>query len=743
MNSEEFHLKRTAGPLDDKLYKARPSGSLEYSDVFLNRRLGIVFNYSNSSIYNEFQQFSMTTVNRTTTATDTRVAVPQTLTFTDGPKISDRETFTFRADYKLTPTFSFGVNTTVSKYHAYWDNRQFRFVTSTNNTTAGTGRQTVVGEDPMVSLTAASATGASLTLTGDGADKFTDSISIMPSFDWKPTKNLTIEGRFGWSESDNQYRALSEGKARSVAVNALGNIQYTARRSSVDSGDWVITQTGGLDWGNAANYLNPRVTEEGRSDFNEVYTGGIDATWKKPLFGLPAFLKAGVRSREDYRKFTDRRNWLSYSYVGPGGGPTGSFGAIPLTDPIDLSGLNSSFASLSGLPPGFADRSLAANLYNENPTQWIPNTAAQTPDNYYSAFIANNRNIKETVNAAYLMANIQLRKLQVQAGLRYEKTTDLLTPPTRRTTQELTAAGHAFSAATGRATTIPGLIYQFQSLPDYDKETEYDQLFTSAALKYTITPNLIAQVGVHEAIRRPELTVLSGVTTYNETALIIGAPNPGLKPEESVNVSARLAYYLPTNGIVSVGVYQINVDGLFIDFDRAPGTWADEFPDIDPIQYAAYTVRSRVNSESTRRMRGAEVEYRQALNFLPGFLKSSHVNASYSRSYADVRRGGVAPHQIKLGANVRYKRLMVGVNANWTDDTDWTNTANSIQYRGARVLTDVSASYVINRWATLSVAGRDVGNIGQELYEFRNGREELVRKDIYGSMWTFSVKGTF
>lgn len=741
-NSEEFHLNRTTGPTNEKTFKTRPSGSIEYSDVFLNRRLGIVFNYSNSSIYNEFQQFSMTTVNRTTTATDTRVSVPQTLTFTDGPKISDRETITFRADYRLSPTFTFGVNTTFAKYHAYWDNRQFRFVTSTNNTTAGTGRQTVAGDDPMVSFTT-TGTGASLTLTGDGADKFTDTVSVLPSFDWKPTKNFTVEGRFGWSESDNQYRALSEGKARSVAVNALSGIGYTASRSSVDSGDWVFKQTSGLDWGNAANYLNPRVTEEGRSDLNEVYTGGIDATWKKPVFGLPAFLKFGVKSREDYRKFTDRRNWLSYSYIGPGGGSTGSFAAIPTVDPIDLSGLNSYFTSLSGLPPAFADRSLAADLYNSNPEYWIPNAAAQTPDNYYSSFIANNRSIKETVNAAYLMGNVTVKKLQLQAGVRYEKTIDELAQPTRRTLQELAAAGYAYNANTGRATTIPGLQYQFQSLPGFTKETDYDHVFMSAAAKYSITPNLIAQVGVHEAIRRPQLTVLSGVTTYNESSLIITAPNPGLNPEESLNVSTKLSYYLPNSGTISVGAFQIEVDRLFVEQDRAPGTWFEEFPEIDPDQYGDYTVRSIVNSEQKRRFRGMEVEYRQNLTFLPTAFKRSTVYFNYLRNYADVRRGGLSPHQVKVGGSLNYKRFTLGANANWTDDTPWTNTAGSIQYRGARTLVDANASYALNRWATLVVSARDLGNIGQELFEFRNGREELIRKDIYGTLWTFSVRGSF
>ncbi|WP_438479223.1 carboxypeptidase regulatory-like domain-containing protein [Oleiharenicola lentus] len=734
-NSEEFHFDKTPGPRSGESYKILPNVSFEYSDVFLNRSLGFVLTYNRSSVYNEFMQYAMSTVNRTTTATDPRPAVPQTITYTDGPKVTDRETVSFRVDYKLSPKFSFGVNTTFAKYHATFDNRQFRFVTSTANSSPS--RATVLGEDPMVSFTS-SASASTLTLTGDGADKFTDTISVMPSFDWKPTNNLTIEGRFGWSESDNQYRAASEGKVRSASVDALAGIQYTARRSSIDSGDWVFTQISGPDWGDAANYKNPRIVEEGRSEINEVYSGGIDATWKKPVFGLPAFLKFGVKGREEYRKFQDSRPYLGYLYVGPGGGTTGSFGAFPTRAPIDLSSIDTYF----GNPPAFADRALIADVYNKNPEYFVSNPAAQTAANYYSAYIGNNRNIYERVDAAYLMGNVRIKKLQLQAGLRFEKTTDELLQPQQRPRAEVIAAGFAVDG-TGRASTIPGLNYQFLTLPNITKVTDYDHLFASAALKYEILPNLDFQLGAHESINRPPLTIIAGVTTFNETTLVITAPNPGLLPEESLNVSAKLTYYLPTSGTLSAGVFQIDIDNQRDTLDRLPGTWFDEFPEIDPVIYGGYTVRSTVNADRSRQSSGMELEYRQVLSFLPGFLRNTSVYTNYTRAYTDTRRGGVAPHQINFGGSMRYKRFSFGGSAIWTDDTPWTNTVGSIRFRGARTRTDINASLLINKWVTLSVGGRDVGNVGQELYEERNGVKELVQKDIYGALWTFSVKGTF
>jgi len=53
LNSEEFHLGKTYGPGGNKEYKARPNYSFEYSDVFLNKRLGIVASINHVDSYTE------------------------------------------------------------------------------------------------------------------------------------------------------------------------------------------------------------------------------------------------------------------------------------------------------------------------------------------------------------------------------------------------------------------------------------------------------------------------------------------------------------------------------------------------------------------------------------------------------------------------------------------------------------------------------------------------------------------
>ncbi|HUR58386.1 MAG TPA: carboxypeptidase regulatory-like domain-containing protein, partial [Opitutaceae bacterium] len=78
-HSEEFHLRATRGPDEDqKHFKFRPGGIFEYSDVFLNRRLGVILNISESNVYQE-TLFTQMAYNATPTATDQRPLVLNTI----------------------------------------------------------------------------------------------------------------------------------------------------------------------------------------------------------------------------------------------------------------------------------------------------------------------------------------------------------------------------------------------------------------------------------------------------------------------------------------------------------------------------------------------------------------------------------------------------------------------------------------------------------------------------------------
>ena len=95
-NAEEFTLRKTLGPAERERYKWRPNAQLEYSESFLNQRLGLMLTASRANSYTEqysfTQDYNRTTVN-TANVTDNRPLVIRQLDFKDGPKMIAKDAF--------------------------------------------------------------------------------------------------------------------------------------------------------------------------------------------------------------------------------------------------------------------------------------------------------------------------------------------------------------------------------------------------------------------------------------------------------------------------------------------------------------------------------------------------------------------------------------------------------------------------------------------------------------------------
>jgi len=96
-----------------------------------------------------------------------------------------------------------------------------------------------------------------------------------------------------------------------------------------------------------------------------------------------------------------------------------------------------------------------------------------------------------------------------------------------RSAPEVRAAG--FAETNGRATTIPGLQYQFFSRPKIHREGGYDNWFPSASLKYKFTRNFDFHFGYSRTIRRPTIRDVAGVWAIDDDNFTVNAPNPRLR----------------------------------------------------------------------------------------------------------------------------------------------------------------------------------------------------------------------
>ncbi|MES1194475.1 MAG: hypothetical protein ABUL65_01185, partial [Opitutus sp.] len=123
LNTQEFNFKPTVGPDDSYGVKYRPNYSLNYSDVFLNNRLGVVLSVQESNVFVEQYRVD-DTYNRTPTVADPRGQVLTGVLLKDGPKWTERATYTATFDFRATPNLTFSLNTLFARYHAQFYNRQ-------------------------------------------------------------------------------------------------------------------------------------------------------------------------------------------------------------------------------------------------------------------------------------------------------------------------------------------------------------------------------------------------------------------------------------------------------------------------------------------------------------------------------------------------------------------------------------------------------------------------------------------
>ena len=714
-NSEEFTLKRTPGPDDSHGRKVRPTASFNYSESFLGGRLGILLGLSESNLYNEQQRVQNAYGAGTGAAAGQQVVT--SVIFKDGPKWTERQTAALTVDFKATAKLILSLNLSFNGYEMFAYNRL---------STLTTGANQLAGADLLNIRTTA---GAANMNNGNGnINKRTMGYTISPKFEYR-WRSFTFDGAYSVSVARNTYGALRNGMAGNAQVNALGSLTVVATRPSITSSAWQVVQTGGKDWTDLAGYTNPRITDDIRYVYNEVTNAALNGKWTAP-FRWPTFFKFGAKSQERITNADNTGTLYNYSYNGPGGGTTGSYAAFPTSFVFAPNGLGVTFRSINGgAGPAYANRDAVGQLFKSNPEYFVSTTTA---DNYYTAAFAQRKRFTELIPSAYVLGNTRLGSWQFQAGLRWERTKTTSDEFDPLPVSQVAKAGFAVNTATGRATTIPGLDYQYRSKPKIKRVGQYDNYFPSVTAKYRFSDALIADVGYGKAINRPNVLDLSGLMSINETAQLVTVSNPNLKPETSDRLAGSIAYYLSSAGSVRATFTETKIENLKTLTEFTP----EEYGLTDPT-FTGYTVITNTQGQGSRRFRSMELEYRQLLTFLPAALGNATVFASYTRTYASERRVGLTPHVITGGIDYRFKRLSLGLKSRWEAKAPW---SNATRFRPEVIKYDGNVDLRLSRRLTLFVQARNIFNRAYEIYE---GNGSLSWADNYGGNWVVGMRGEF
>jgi TonB-dependent receptor len=723
-HSEAFNFSRSRGPDEDGTSrKIRPGGIFEYSDVFLNQRLGVVLNLSESNVYQE-ALIAALAYNATPTATDPRPLVPTTFNFQWAPRFNKRFATTLTSDYKISRDLNVGLGVVYNYVDLWTPQRTVIF-------NAGT-RTNVVGADPLSSFT--SAPNGNVQVNPVAVSKLGETFTLLPRVAFR-RGNFDLEGKFAYSDSTSWYDPLGRRNSiRDTNSPTASNIVFRAARSSPLRPDWNFVQTAGPDISSGASYTNPSFTaNDGRFGRTVLFTGEVIGTLKTAR-GVPVIWKSGLKTRQQIQKFEDDQLAKRFDYVGA---PSpGAWAALPSPWAYDLGMIDGSIASSTGANIFLPNLRAIGDLYRTNPDVFRQNWGTNA-DNFYQSYVARRRRYYEQIDAAFLMGTTTWKRLTARAGLRWEKTSTEASEADTRPPSEVRAAGFPVSAA-GVATTIPGIEYQFLSQPRVKRTGEYDNFFPSASLKYHLARNFDLHFGYSSTIRRPSYVNLAGVWIVNENNLTVTAPNPRLKPETADNYAARLAYYFEPVGQLAATFTERSVKKLFIT-DRLT---AQEFGYTGDDDLGNYEFITTENGPDTVKIRSMELEYNQSLAFLGEKFKRLSVRGSYTRLYAAIPRAGLTPHLASGGLNYSLHRLNVYANWNWSDDVN-TNLAGTT-YRRHRTNVDAGGSWRLTNTYSLSISVRNIFDSPYlNMQRFATGPTALTRYETVGRSWTFAVRGAY
>ncbi|MFM7750203.1 MAG: TonB-dependent receptor domain-containing protein, partial [Opitutaceae bacterium] len=498
----------------------------------------------------------------------------------------------------------------------------------------------------------------------------------------------------------------------------------------------VVTQTAGPAITDLASFTENRYRIDRRAGWD--FYRGLSLNAKKSYSAQwPFYVKAGVRMREQ-RRVLEATQW-SGNYVGPDGvqGPNAARGGVN-DDNLAQFGLvaagqlHTSEVRFPGVPvpawPHFTNTLLDEAL-ERNPAYFVRETAANI-----QAQLTGDQRFKESIPAAYALGHVQLGRLGVLAGARFEETRVRGEGALQALTPEERARRAAFTGPLTDAEIIR------RNLAEYGgrqvRTGTYRNVLPGIHLKYAFTPRLIARASWATNVGRPGIGQLIPRTTVNFDAKTITTSNPALKPQTADNFDVAAEYYFEPAGVVSVGLFQKQLrDFIFTAGGLTVGTGADNGFNGD---YAGYTLTTQYNGGGAK-VRGIELNYSQQFSFLPGWLAGFGAYGNLTRMETEGNYG--AGNAIAVAANPKgkvagfnpdtsnaglsYIRNGITVRLQWNHRARYLTTYNAIDsqlvYRIRRDTLDLKTQYQLTRRLSVYL---DVNNV---LREFETGQDRGPR----------------
>ncbi len=769
MRDSERDFEKTPGPTHTARRKVHPGFDFVYT-MPVSKRFGFSVSANHSTQYSP-QDWVELTWRGTTGAIDANYA-PTTpdrpyltnFSFRDDTKETGRTSLGFSADFRLGPSDRISVAFQHTQNTVDFYARQFNFniqralsrdfgPTFTHGDTGATG----------------TASFGNIQVTNNAINR--RNRTYMPTITWRHDGPVwRFEGGFGYSRATNLDRDTDYGFFQG-ANSTRGRL-----RIDFDDISYLRPNTITVRDDNNGALIDPyRLDNKALTTAASNPRDWIDVRRSAYLNGsrefngrIPLTLKAGLDVRRAERD--GRGGTLNYTYVGPDGvaapAPNTPVGNDNSAAPF-LDGEFSQRTPAFGFPRvDWLSASKIYQAYTRTPTQFTT-SAVDT----YNSFTNLSKHAEEQISSAYLRADFSLfeRRLKITTGVRAEQTNIDAEGPLNDPT------GNLRKDANGRpipnTPQFPATSLEARRLILIDRglstEKEYLRWFPSLNANYGLRENLILRGAYYWSIGRPDFNqYASGVTLPdltvtpdpNSPAGRITVNNVGIKPWKAETFKVRAEYYFQRVGQVSFGAFRRNYTNFWQTQRMVPTPEFLESYGIDPGLFGTYEFFTQTNQSGTYSLTGMDIDYRQALTFLPAWARGVQVFANAS----SVRQSGVElgstafagfiPRIYNWGVSLTRPRFNVRVNWNWRGRQRLNAVTNAgtepgtFRYARPRTYVDVLGEFKATPRLALFMNLRNLNNATEDFEVYgpnTPGYARLRNITDFHSLWTFGVKGTF
>ena len=482
---------------------------------------------------------------------------------------------------------------------------------------------------------------------------------------------------------------------------------------------------------------------------------------------VPLAIKAGLDARRALRDV--RQEGPTWTFVGADGRTTAGANTAGSDDGAAVI-FDRSFSQRIA-PFGFPRIDWMSNeqlydLYNAHPGYFTVNEVTR-----YTQRVAASKYSEELISSAYVRGDAQFfqGRLKLVGGVRAEQTNvtgeGQLIDPTRNFQRD--ASGRVILGANRLPLPITTDAVAAVRLTNVDRglraEKEYLRWFPSLNAGYNLRENLIARAGCYASVGRPNLNQYAGSLTLPNTenppgpGNQISVNNAGIKAWSARTFKASLEYYFEGAGVLSVSAFRRDFENFFTTTTLAATPEFLALYGLEPGTYGEYTVSTQANLPTTVRMTGVDFNYKQPLTFLPHWARGVQVfaNATAQHAIGDESNSlaGYTPRMANWGVSLA--RSKYNLRAKWNyrgrSRRGLVAAGRSIEpgtynWGDARLLLDLSGEYFLHKHVTLFFNLNNVGDAPADIEiagPSTPAHAQLSQRSVYGSLWTFGIKGTF